>query len=195
MPSSQSQYCCKRRRYAGSQLKAERLRENGWARPLGQAGELELLELLASALIEREVSRRGQRSDLRLDPGRAVELRRGDDAAETDGRDRHRRGGRSEAQANLPPDASNHDALERLTRSCPQRAREAVHVTAELTARPAALEMVLEQGTLERRQFPVDDGRCPLAGPLTVSLHGPHSTFDGGGVQKLDQVIVRKASA
>src|SRR5437762_7329313 len=117
MPSSQSQYRCKRRRYAGSQLKAERLRENGWARPLGQAGELELLELLASALIEREVGRRRQRSDLRLDSGGAVELRRGQDAAETDGRDRHRRRGGREAQANLPPDTSDHDALERLARS------------------------------------------------------------------------------
>src|SRR6266480_935949 len=135
MPSSQSQYRCNGRRYAGSRC----LRGNGWARPgaeLGQAGELEPLELLASALIESVVRRRAQRSDLRrLDPGRAVELRRGEDAAETDGRDRHRRRGRSEAQANLPPDASDHDAFKRLTRSCPQRAREAVHVTAELAAR------------------------------------------------------------
>jgi len=45
--------------------------------------------------------------------------------------------------------------------------------------------MPLEQGSLERRQLAVEVGGCPLTGTITISVHGSHSSSDGGGNEKL----------
>ena len=113
--------------------------------------------------------------------------RGGENAAEADRRDRHRRCRGSEAQPRAAAQASDHDrALELLEPSFAKRHREAGDRAAELAARRACVEVRVQQHALEARQLAVDLGRRPVAGALTFAAHGPHDSFDGGGVQKLD---------
>src|SRR5204863_4941892 len=87
--------------------------------------------------------------------------------------------------AHPPADVSQHDALERLVRSRSQRAGQAADLGAELGARRARGDMVLEQRALEAGQLAVQLERRPLARAIAFSVHGPHVTSDGGSVQKL----------
>ena len=46
--------------------------------------------------------------------------------------------------------------------------------------------MRVQQHALEARQLAVELGRRPLPGAITFAAHETHSSFDGGGVEKLD---------
>src|SRR5205823_5785528 len=83
-------------------------------------------------------------------------------------------------------------AREGLVRSGPQRVGQAVDLGAELRAGRAGLEMVLEQRSLEAGQLTVQFQRRPLARAVAFSVHQPHVTSDGGGVQKLADVCAEK---
>src|SRR5207237_1155200 len=88
-----------------------------------------------------------------------------------------------------PRVAADDDAVEALVRSRAKRAGEAADRRPELGARPAALEMGVEQGALERGQLAVQLQRRPFAGALAISVHASHSCSDAADFQKLAPLI------
>ena len=112
-------------------------------------------ERVRSTEIHRvDSSARGSGADDRA----ASNLGRGEDAPEPDHCDGHRRCGRCKPQASPAPNATHHDHMEALERSCSERARQAADGRMELAARRTAGEVIREQDALKGRQLAVDVG-------------------------------------
>jgi hypothetical protein len=113
--------------------------------------------------------------------------RGGEQAAEADGGDGHRGRGRSEPERQAAARARDLDrARELLERRLSERPGQAADLAAEGAASRARVEMRMQKHALETRQLAVELGRRPLPGAITFAAHGTHSSFDGGGVEKLD---------
>src|SRR3954465_1369537 len=162
------------------------------ARDARRLEAVQALEHRGGAQVHRlaagERARRGLCPEGRHGDGVQANRGRAEDAAEADPPhpDRGCRR-RCEAQARPSPEAADLDRpAERLERRGAQRSRLPFDSRAELGAGGPAGEVRAQQDALERRQLAVELGRRPLARAVTVSVHRSHSSFDGGGGEKLD---------